>query len=192
MPYKDPEKLKAYKREWARKNYDRYKDQVHQYYRDNIDKIKEYQKEYREKNREKYNIYHREWNKKNRKKISKKESERKRRWKEKNPEKYRQKLYDTKIKCLKAWWTILEKHFGEIKCQVCGFKGNFACFDFHHRNPKDKKIGGLSSRLHSTLPFYEPGKKLMEEIKKCDLLCRNCHSNLHSKVKWPLGENNNA
>lgn len=63
------------------------------------------------------------------------------------------------------------------KCSCCGFPFDGECtciFDFHHRNPEDKlfNINNCSLGRHGK-------KKILEEIKKCDLLCANCHRIIH-------------
>jgi hypothetical protein len=46
---------------------------------------------------------------------------------------------------------------------------------FHHRNPKDKdfNISGNHGRSWS---------KIEAELDKCDLMCHNCHNELHDKI----------
>lgn len=66
--------------------------------------------------------------------------------------------------------------FAEFKatlfCTKCG-ESHPATLDFHHviREPKNKKV----HRLAGAGQF----KKAMEEIKKCVVLCSNCHRKLH-------------
>jgi len=59
------------------------------------------------------------------------------------------------------------------KCKECGWTGNQAGFDFHHRDPSQKEfsLGNIAHKSWSVIK---------EELKKCDLLCRNCHSIHHS------------
>ena len=62
------------------------------------------------------------------------------------------------------------------QCQQCGYKFNgynIPAFQFHHRDPdqKDFKIGGVAHKSWDVL---------VEELKKCDLLCANCHNMIHS------------
>lgn len=61
------------------------------------------------------------------------------------------------------------------KCQKCGYQKSLSALTFHHRNSKEKE--------------YEVGQildlnknKIIKELKKCDLLCFNCHMELHEKV----------
>lgn len=58
-------------------------------------------------------------------------------------------------------------------CQICGYKKNFKALDFHHKIPSDKTFT-ISSKHNG------PYEVLLEEVKKCMLLCRNCHAELHN------------
>ncbi len=60
------------------------------------------------------------------------------------------------------------------KCEKCGWKGNQAVFQFHHKNPAKKNfnLGNVSNKSWDTVK---------QEIKKCTLLCANCHMIEHSK-----------
>lgn len=61
-------------------------------------------------------------------------------------------------------------------CKVCG-EPHFACLDFHHRDPKEKKFNiGMQVGTYSL-------KKLRVEVAKCDVLCANCHRKLHAKER---------
>lgn len=57
-------------------------------------------------------------------------------------------------------------------CKKCGEKRIYL-LDFHHRNPQEKE-GELSdfSKGYNLDKFFE-------ELKKCDLLCANCHREFH-------------
>lgn len=48
----------------------------------------------------------------------------------------------------------------------CGYKFPPECMDFDHLGNKFKTIGQLRSHKWETI---------LEEIKKCDLICANCH-----------------
>ena len=58
------------------------------------------------------------------------------------------------------------------KCEKCGYDKCAAAMDFHHKDPSKKEF---------TIGTKNIGfKRLSEEIKKCILLCANCHRELHS------------
>ena len=59
------------------------------------------------------------------------------------------------------------------KCNRCDWKGNIAAFQFHHIDPDDKdfSIGMCANKSW---------KLIKAEIKKCELLCANCHNIEHA------------
>ena len=59
------------------------------------------------------------------------------------------------------------------ECKICGYKKYFGALEFHHRNPDTKTYSWEKMRLLST-------DKLLLELDKCDLLCANCHREVHS------------
>jgi hypothetical protein len=61
------------------------------------------------------------------------------------------------------------------KCEKCGYDKNLAAFEFHHRIT-DEKTFNLDMRHLSNQSMGV----IMEEFKKCDLLCANCHREFHS------------
>jgi hypothetical protein len=60
------------------------------------------------------------------------------------------------------------------KCERCGYNNSFRALTFHHRDPS-LKMFSLETR---TLANMSP-KKCLVELDKCDLLCFNCHMELH-------------
>ena len=63
------------------------------------------------------------------------------------------------------------------KCMSCELKydGNNACvFQFHHRDPKEKKFNVTTGTIND-----KNMSVIREEIEKCDLLCGNCHALYH-------------
>lgn len=58
------------------------------------------------------------------------------------------------------------------KCQHCGYNKCIAALEFHHRNPTQKDFGLSNGNTYSW-------EKIKNEIEKCDLLCANCHRELH-------------
>ncbi len=61
------------------------------------------------------------------------------------------------------------------KCQNCGYNKNLSALEFHHKIPESKKFQ-LDQRSLSNSSM----KLIIEEFEKCDVLCSNCHRELHS------------
>lgn len=59
-------------------------------------------------------------------------------------------------------------------CIICGYSKNIAALDFHHRNSKEKDFSISQS---TTKEFNQI---MIDELDKCDLLCSNCHREVHS------------
>lgn len=72
-----------------------------------------------------------------------------------------------KFRKQKLMWINSFKKEGCIKC---GDKRQYV-LDFHHLDPNKKDFNVSSGRYG-----YE---KIKEEIEKCIILCRNCHSEFH-------------
>jgi hypothetical protein len=58
------------------------------------------------------------------------------------------------------------------RCEICGYKKCLAALDFHHRNPNEKDPKWVKMRK------WTP-ERVKKEVDKCQLLCRNCHSEIH-------------
>lgn len=59
------------------------------------------------------------------------------------------------------------------KCQNCGYEKCIAALDFHHRDESKKSFSLSTAGLSRSL------SKLKKEVEKCDLLCANCHREVH-------------
>lgn len=58
------------------------------------------------------------------------------------------------------------------KCQCCGYNKCIAALEFHHIDSLDKEISfGLSNR--------SSWEEISNELKKCILVCSNCHREIH-------------
>ena len=62
-----------------------------------------------------------------------------------------------------------------LKCEECG-DSRYWVLDFHHRDPKEKDIEV------STLIRKGNKNKIIKEVEKCDVLCSNCHRDLHFRL----------
>lgn len=61
------------------------------------------------------------------------------------------------------------------RCTSCGYSKNLAALTFHHINA-DKKTFKLDMRSLSNRRF----EVIRAEVKKCILVCQNCHAELHN------------
>lgn len=59
-------------------------------------------------------------------------------------------------------------------CQVCGYCKCIECLDIHHLNPEEKEFGFGSIRSNP-----RRWTEIATELRKCVLLCRNCHGEFH-------------
>lgn len=58
------------------------------------------------------------------------------------------------------------------RCECCGYNKPIpGCYDFHHKDPSQKSFS-ISGKSWSF-------ERLKQEVDKCTLLCRLCHSELH-------------
>ena len=61
-----------------------------------------------------------------------------------------------------------------LRCALCGYGRNCAALTWHHREPAAKRFD-LDLRAFSNRSLEE----LRMEVTKCDLLCANCHAEVH-------------
>lgn len=62
------------------------------------------------------------------------------------------------------------------KCSKCGYDKCLAALQFHHKNPKNKKFE-ITEAIWNKVKASD--KEIKKEVKKCTLLCANCHAELH-------------
>lgn len=62
------------------------------------------------------------------------------------------------------------------KCIVCGYHKCISALEFHHRNPLEKDFS-ISSDGNT-----RSWEKIKGELDKCDLVCANCHREIHNKI----------
>jgi len=62
------------------------------------------------------------------------------------------------------------------KCQICSYSKCQNALHFHHIDPKTKKF--TISDAISRKRFSK--EEVQDEIKKCILVCANCHAEIHS------------
>jgi hypothetical protein len=71
--------------------------------------------------------------------------------------------------------TELKLMFGGM-CKRCNYDRCLDALHFHHRNPSEKSIGVSQAMQWGSQDLT------IEEAKKCDLICANCHAEFHSKL----------
>jgi len=78
---------------------------------------------------------------------------------------------NTKIRRYRAKAAAI-KYLGG-KCKNCGWSGNQAAIQFHHKNSKEEEftIGNVSNKSWDSI---------INEMQKCVLLCANCYAIHHS------------
>lgn len=82
----------------------------------------------------------------------------------------RQRALDNQRTRSEEW----KKHIPQkIACSECGYDKHFAALEFHHVDPATKEYG-ISRLMHSNLT-PERVKLFKKELKKCIILCSNCH-----------------
>ena len=87
----------------------------------------------------------------------------------------RREQLNARRKELKKEWDVFKS---TLKCTKCGFN-HIAALDFHHEDP--------ATKLGNVHRFVSNGQfaKAYEEIKKCIVLCANCHRIHHYNEKNP-------
>lgn len=61
------------------------------------------------------------------------------------------------------------------KCAICGYNKCSSALEFHHLNPNEKDFTLATNANIATA-------KALEEIKKCILVCANCHREIHANL----------
>jgi len=92
-----------------------------------------------------------------------------------NPDNGNQNLKPTTLQNFKRM--SMKKELVKIaggQCAICGYNKSVNSLEFHHKNPKEK-----SFKISCGLTRKYPKEKLISEIKKCALVCRNCHGELN-------------
>lgn len=71
------------------------------------------------------------------------------------------------------------------KCQNCGYNKYAGALDFHHRDPSQKDFA-ICKRLR----VAKLNETLKRELDKCDILCANCHREVHFDQSRGLEKSN--
>ena len=63
-------------------------------------------------------------------------------------------------------------------CSACGYDESESALHFHHRNPEEKEFTIAETHLNDTDFNMD---RMRKEADKCDVLCANCHFEVHYK-----------
>ncbi len=63
------------------------------------------------------------------------------------------------------------------KCTICGYDKVISALDYHHVDPKSK-----DSMLSTAMRNGYAWKRVVEEARKCTLVCCRCHREIHAGV----------
>lgn len=64
------------------------------------------------------------------------------------------------------------------KCCICGYDRCHAAMDFHHIDPTKKSFGISDKGIANPIAW----SKIVEELRKCVLLCKRCHVEVHAGI----------
>lgn len=89
------------------------------------------------------------------------------------PEKWKQTLTASNYRrSLKRKEELVQMSGG--KCARCGYDRSIKALTFHHKVPENKVFC-----LDMATVAQHTWEAVLEEWKKCELLCRNCHAEIH-------------
>lgn len=80
----------------------------------------------------------------------------------------------TKVAKIRRWRREEIDKLKTTGCTICGYNKCVWALDFHHIDPTTKKF-----RIANALSELKDLNKIKEEITKCELICANCHRELH-------------
>ncbi|EMF5533952.1 hypothetical protein ACXYJ3_001485 [Escherichia coli] len=70
---------------------------------------------------------------------------------------------------------LIKEVFPVLECSICGYNRCKQALDFHHTNPEEKEYS--IARFRTSRRNREV---VIAELKKCVLLCSNCHREVHA------------
>lgn len=87
--------------------------------------------------------------------------------------------HKNQIKRTRKWRERNYQYIQEVKalskCEICG-EARSVCLDFHHKYPDSKRFSIAEGTSYSIAV-------LDKEIKKCMVVCANCHRVLHANER---------
>ena len=144
-----------------------------QYYQDNKEEIKARTKQWEIDHRKKAREANKRWRAKNREKINAQNRERN---KTEEAKAYKQAYNPIRNKkrrdTAKKQKEFVRRYKLLCGCKTCGYKKFAGALDFHHEgDDKEKSVAKVLGKWSF--------KRIKDEIRKCVVLCANCHRELH-------------
>ena len=96
-----------------------------------------------------------------------------RKWYSKNKESEKGHVRRRKLE-IKKWFAEYKK---KLSCSECD-ENHPATIEFHHKE-ENQKEKGIAIMVNDGCSI----KKISEEMRKCEVLCSNCHRKLHYKKR---------
>ena len=88
---------------------------------------------------------------------------------------------ERRLRNVEVWKEYIFSTIG-CSCKRCGFD-IWEALEFHHIEPRNgNQELAIGNRMHVYSPYTKKGAWLREEIKKCELVCANCHRLIHAKI----------
>ena len=84
---------------------------------------------------------------------------------------------NSKSEHVKKWRRVTKNRMVESmggKCQCCGYNKCSDALEFHHIDSNGKEMALGASRASPKAWI-----KIVEELRKCILVCSNCHKEIH-------------
>lgn len=128
---------------------------------------KEYNRQYRLNHREYYKEYNRKYYQKHKEQLK----EYARQY-DKNNREHNNKIKRIKRKNIRQ---LIQEYKLSHGCAICGYNRCAAALDFHHISDDKKFCIASAIRNNKGISIVK------EEIKKCIVICANCHRELHAK-----------
>ena len=73
-------------------------------------------------------------------------------------------------------WNKVFTYYGGRRCMVCGMQSEAPIYELHHHDQEGKETNVSSIMHHGWI-------KVEKELRKCILLCANCHRVVHHQER---------
>ena len=91
----------------------------------------------------------------------------------------RKKILARQAEYKRQWFLFIKAE--QLQCSVCGYSKEFSAIEFHHCDPSKKEVE--ISKFFGYAYNKKNRSRLLQELKKCRILCANCHRELHAYLK---------